>query len=258
MRAAASPIRAQPAAHEEHAMRFVRPSEGHVGKAHVTAIVASVAMVTIGLGLVTACGGATSSDLFGPTQEDSPGASNGNGDGNSQGGGRPTTPNGGTDDGSGGTDPGDDEPSDDDDAGSTPDANVPRTDGGSPTRTIACGTSVCSASDVCCVTPDVGGREPRYACQAATGPGGLPSACAGARFECDSKSDCAAGEVCCASFLAQSNRYTGARCARSCEATVGTRAVEFCDPKAATSECDANERCAESRQLRNISFCERR
>jgi len=80
------------------------------------------------------------------------------------------------------------------------DTLVPPSDGSS--TAMKCGTTTCGAGQECCVTGT-----------AACIPAGSP--CAGARYQCTSKTNCGAGEVCCIIGLGGS----GASCTTTCPST---------------------------------------
>lgn len=88
------------------------------------------------------------------------------------------------------------------DTGSTPaDTMAPPADAPTMTTSMKCGLTTCdSASQECCITAGIG---------VCTTKGGT---CAGARYSCTSKSNCAAGEVCCVSGAGTG----GASCTASC------------------------------------------
>lgn len=100
-----------------------------------------------------------------------------------------------------------------------------------PRRTIACGTTTCSGSDICCVPHD---------------PGGSPS-CAptcpddSLDFDCASPGDCPAGQLCCLNLsTATSAGQDVGRCKGSCD--WGNEAA-VCPGK----RCASNEDCAACR-----------
>jgi hypothetical protein len=101
--------------------------------------------------------------------------------------------------------------------------------GGSDSGTttgVMCGTAVCGAAEVCCVTRGAGGMMISQACTA-------PTACMGAALGCDGPEDCMTGQACCGSFIGGS---AGAMCVASAMCTRG----RFCH---VTSDCTGADMC---------------
>lgn len=89
---------------------------------------------------------------------------------------------------------------------STPDASSGI---GAGEHTIRCNGAMCTGSDVCCVELSPGGNFLSGTCKAR-------ASCATTFFECDSKSDCPQGKVCCAKTNGGSYVWPGASCQSSC------------------------------------------
>ena len=211
--------------------------------------------------VVVACSGAENTgDLFAPSDSSNLGAN-------------PSTPgqsssSGGTSSsGSSGTVGGDD---DDDDNGSTSSASSSGTSGstssGGPKDagpdapppanggSIYCGaktgsTSCTAGSQICCGSWKSDGKF-SYGCEA----NGFLACAGGTTIACDDSSDCPSGQVCCGAL--SNNRYTSVECKATCTNSIGSRAVRFCDPKAAVDECAAiGKTCTASQSLPGYHVC---
>lgn len=90
--------------------------------------------------------------------------------------------------------------------GADADAGAQGGDGGAPSRSLACGDSICTGPGGCCVTPQ--------------GPI-CTSTCTSLYFTCLGAADCATGEVCC------SDGRTAA-CTKSCAGTIVCKTSDEC------------------------------
>ena len=125
-----------------------------------------------------------------------------------------------------------------------------------PTGGIGCGTSAAGAkvsctpaAQVCCASFNDNGK-PEYTCE----PSGITSCFDALSIECDDKTDCPSGKICCGSL--DNSGYTSVSCQTTCTSTPGSRAVRFCDPKAAVDECVASGKyCGPSQTLVGFSVC---
>jgi hypothetical protein len=223
-------------------------------------------LVAFAIAQVGACGGSSQADLFaGAGGGSSPDGTNG-GSGTGSGTGDDST---GTGTGTGGTG-GDAGATSGDAGGAKHDASVGDAGGADGNVTdattngdpgIFCGTSDVTGDDVYCTVPG------QYCC--ATGAVGSTvfecksnavSACAGLRLPCDDRADCSGtGQVCCGVFD-QSQGYTQVSC-RSSQNCVGSAGggqqyVRFCDPSAATDECQIlGATCQPSQSLDGFYVC---
>ncbi len=141
------------------------------------------------------------------------------------------------------------------DAGAAYDAGTP--DAGPVWKSpgVFCGTgpngkrSYCATgTQLCCATLDER-IEFQFACVAAS-----PNACSGGKpLRCDDRSDCLAGQVCCATFQ-QGAGYRSSRCQSSC---TGASSVRLCDLGAPIDECTAaGKTCTPSQNLDGFGYCD--
>ena len=118
-----------------------------------------------------------------------------------------------------------------------PDAGppMPGNDAGTTTG-VMCGTAVCGASEVCCITRGAGGMMASAACTAA-------GACTGIAASCDGPEDCATGEACCgtggATGMGSAACTPEAMCGfiRLCHVAADCNAGDMCCPFMGANVC---------------------
>lgn len=118
--------------------------------------------------------------------------------------------------------------------------------------TIFCGAeeSCSPGGEVCCRSQN-GWSKPTSTCE----PSGLLSCPNGTAIACDDRTDCPSGHVCCGT-LQGAFGYASVACKTKCENAPGVRAVRFCDPNAAIDECaEIGKSCTSSRSLAGYHVC---
>ena len=136
------------------------------------------------------------------------------------------------------------------------DVNVPPSDGGVIVTGIWCGTDknqvdvfCTNQTQICCYQKPT--ATATYACKAS---GSLSGCQLGTRIGCDDEADCA-GKICCGGFL--TNAYDEVSCKATCTGVVNGRTqVRFCDPNAAQDECTSlGQSCQASGTLDGYFVC---
>jgi hypothetical protein len=175
----------------------------------------SLYLAGVAIAALFACGGSSETDAYNPTYVSGGGAA---GSGAAAGSGGTTAQN---------------------DAATAPDTGAGGTappDGGwiDTTATITCGQQACALANnrVCCVT---GASATAYEC---ADRGACPTATPiPVELQCNSDANCAAGSVCCLSHSSGVNSVS--RCQTACYPAD----VHLCNPKAATTGCEAFQTC---------------
>jgi hypothetical protein len=103
--------------------------------------------------------------------------------------------------------------------------------GGSP-GSINCASTPCSlASNFCCTCPNCFPPFPTFCSPT------FPGCVTGAALQCDDRTDCSGGDVCCGAF--PSGAFAGTSCQASCASAAASGDVQFCnvDAECAKGTC---------------------
>lgn len=223
-----------------------------------------VAVVSMSLPLVVACGGAAQSDLFGSNPDTS---TDQNGTDPTPGGGSTSSTSGGSSSSTSSTSS---------TSGGSTSSTSSTSGGGKSSGGTSGGTSTSSSGGTTYKDPgvwcgqdnngaDVFCTSTQACCASDNGPGGPDLKCEskgigscsnGLSIPCDDQADCGSGNVCCGMFE-ETGHYQSVSCMPSCvSVTQGVRAVRLCDPDAPKDECAAiGKSCQWSQGLPGYHVC---
>lgn len=205
------------------------------------------AVFTIGIFVVSACGGIDEPDLF-SSGGSSSSSSSGDGGSVSKDGGNVTVSDGGTsnrDSGGGGGGGGD--------AGGGP---VDSGGGGGGGRSIFCGdnttSTTCSGSQICCArNVTLGSGLDTFACDSESNCTG--DALGDTVISCDDAHDCKGGDICCGVFVSATTSYYSSV---SCQPTCSDASNRiFCDPARGNDDCVNGGSCVASASMPGYHVC---
>lgn len=108
----------------------------------------------------------------------------------------------------------------------------------------------CTGSTYCCGRLD---SNVALSCTASSGPG---ECAGGAPIRCDDRTDCPGTQVCCGQFD-QGTGYRSVKCQATCnDSPTSNQAVRFCDPNAPVDECNETGKvCTLSGSLEGFHVC---